>query len=194
MQLLLLFLMLTSNPAVARVNVAIGNITYHGSGTLITSDIVITNWHVVRDKGDITVEFGKFTTKARVIKIDKTWDLAALRLETKPKIKPIKIGKVPRIGDKLTIAGYGSGNYQQSTGKLIKFCAPGRTEPDDILELKATARNGDSGGPILNQKGELVGVLFGSINGLTNGSHSGRILKFLKGYNVPKKPKIILYR
>ncbi len=178
---LLLLILVSPNPAIGRVNVSIGNTIYHGSGTLIASDIFITNWHVIRDKGDITVEFGNFTTKATIIKMDKTWDLAALRLETKPRIKPVKIGKVPNIGDKLRIAGYGSGDYKESTGKLIKFCAPGRTEPDDVLELKASARNGDSGGPILNQKGELVGVLFGSINGLTNGSHSGRILKFLKG-------------
>ena len=104
-----------------------------------------------------------------------------LKLETKPSIKPIKIGKIPEIGDVLTIAGYGTGDYQESKGKVIQFCAPNKNGVGDILELKATARSGDSGGPILSKDGELVGVLFGSINGLTNGSHSGRVLKFLKG-------------
>jgi len=189
---LLLLILVSSNPAVARVNVNIGNVTYHGSGTLIASDFVITNWHVIKDKGDIKVEFGNFTTKARVVKMDKTWDLAVLRLETKPKIKPIKIGKIPKIGDILTIAGYGKGEYKQSSGALIQFLAPGRSEPDDILELKATARGGDSGGPILKD-GELVGVLFGSINGLTNGSHSGRVLIFLKSLKISKRPKVILW-
>jgi len=48
-----------------------------------------------------------------------------------------------------------------------------------MVELAAEARQGDSGGPILNQRGELAGVLFGSGPGYTSGSYGGRVLKFL---------------
>ena len=48
-----------------------------------------------------------------------------------------------------------------------------------MVELSAEARQGDSGGPILNERGELAGVLFGSGPGYTSGSYGGRVLQFL---------------
>jgi len=62
---------IVANPAVARVNVVNGNVAYHGSGTLVSKDIVITNWHVVKDGGKINVEFIGETIKAKIIKTDK---------------------------------------------------------------------------------------------------------------------------
>ena len=48
-----------------------------------------------------------------------------------------------------------------------------------MVELSAPARNGDSGGPILNSRGELAGVLFGTAFGRTTGSYCGRVRGFL---------------
>ena len=48
-----------------------------------------------------------------------------------------------------------------------------------MIELSAPARNGDSGGPILNSRGELAGVLFGSAFGRTSGSYCGRLRWFI---------------
>ena len=54
------------------------------------------------------------------------------------------------------------------------------TEPEELIEVTAVARNGDSGGPIFAQDGTLAGVLFGFISGTTNGSHVGRVRSFLR--------------
>jgi len=182
-KMLLLALVLTVNPSVARIDVPDGNMISSGSGTLVAKDVVITNWHVVVDNSDdeITVTFyDGHKYDAKIIKTDKVWDLAALRLSKPVANKVIKLGEIPEIGDKLTIAGYGKGKYQESTGKLIQFVAPGKDGPTDILELEASVRQGDSGGPILDSKGRLVGVLFGGKDGLTNGSHIGRVKEFLE--------------
>ncbi len=48
-----------------------------------------------------------------------------------------------------------------------------------MVELSAAARNGDSGGPIFNSRGELAGVLFGAASGRTTGSYCGRVRWFL---------------
>jgi hypothetical protein len=48
-----------------------------------------------------------------------------------------------------------------------------------MVELSTAARNGDSGGPIFNDRGELAGVLFGSGFGRTTGSYCGRVQWFL---------------
>ncbi len=182
------------HPAVVRIDVhGQGGVVYHGSGTLVAvsgqGGIVVTNWHVVRDGvGDIFARFPDgFVANATVVKVDKTWDLAALVI-ARPNIEPVEIStEIPKIGDGLTIAGYGRGTYRQSSGRLIQFCAPGMTEPEEILEVTTAARNGDSGGPIFAQDGTLAGVLFGSISGTTNGSHSGRVRSFLRSV-LPQAP------
>lgn len=175
------------HPAVVRIDVEGGeNVVYHGSGTLVDvaddSGIVLTNWHVVRDAaGEIRVRFPDGTvSRADVLESDKTWDLAALAI-ARPRVEPVKLAKeVPQIGDALTIVGYGEGSYRQAAGRLLQFCAPGMSEPADILEITTPARNGDSGGPIFSEDGRLAGVIFGSASGATNGSHSGRVRMFLR--------------
>lgn len=177
----------SKHPAVVRIDVdGGGNVVYHGSGTLVTvsekKGLVITNWHVIRDAaGTITVHFPDgFTSTATVVKTDKIWDLAALSI-ARPNAEPVKLSaSVPQIGDAMTVAGYGSGNYRQSSGRVLQYCAPGMTEPNDIIEVTTAARNGDSGGPIFALDGTLAGVLFGSISGTTNGSHVGRVREFLQ--------------
>ncbi len=79
----------------------------------------------------------------------------------------------------LTIAGYGSGKYCAASGPCTQYVAPGLTFPFEMVELAAAARQGDSGGPIFNTRGELAGVLFGAGEGRTSGSYCGRVQWFL---------------
>jgi len=183
------------HPAVVRVAAPEGNATSYGSGTLIGVNekhgLVITNWHVVRDAtGQISVTFPDgFRSAATVLKTDKDWDLAAL-LIWRPKVAPVKISaKAPVRGDALTIAGYGSGTYRQVSGRVVQYVSPGGDFPFEMVEVDVPARSGDSGGPILNEKGHVAGVLFGSAGGYTNGSHSGRVRWFLRRALV-KVPKL----
>lgn len=173
------------HPAVVRIIVDDGNGTSYGSGTLIARSekvsMVITNWHVIRDaKGEITVAFPDgFRSSARVAKKDRNWDLAALVIWT-PKVDAVPIAaRAARPGDPLAIAGYGSGQYRMTAGKCTQYVAPGLNFPYEMLELSVEARQGDSGGPILNEQGELAGVLFGAGRGTTSGSYSGRVQQFL---------------
>ncbi len=158
-----------------------------GSGTLVdTNDdygLVITNWHVVRDAvGPVEVVFpGGFHSMARVVRTDKEWDLAALLIWKPPGISPVTVtGVAPKPGEMLMIAGYGKGDYKMQSGPCTEYLAPGPGRPAEIVELAAAARHGDSGGPILNTRGELAGVLFGEGGGHTDGSYGGRVQKFLE--------------
>lgn len=173
------------HPAVARIVVPEKGATSYGSGTLVDArgdyGLVITNWHVVRDAtGNITVIFPDgFQCAARVLKTDKDWDLAALAV-WRPKVDPITIAPVPpQPGDVLTIAGYGSGNYRAATGRCTQFVSPGDKFPYEMVEVSTEARQGDSGGPMFNTRGELAGVLFGAGQGTTSGSHASRVRWFL---------------
>lgn len=173
------------HPAVVRVVVPEGDATSFGSGTLVDVreqfGLVITNWHVVRDaKGPIEVIFPSgLSSKARALKVDPDWDLAALVI-WRPQVKPVKIAAAPpQPGDRLTICGYGPGIYRSATGRCTQYYSPNVNLPQQMVELDVEARQGDSGGPIFNDRGELAGVLFGAGQGTTLGSFGGRVETFL---------------
>jgi hypothetical protein len=173
------------HPAVVRVMATDRDGFSLGSGTLVAvSDhhgLVVTNWHVVRDAaGPIAVAFPNgFRSAASVLRTDRDWDLAALAI-WRPNVEPVPLAGVPpRPGEPLTIAGFGSGQYRTITGRCTQYVAPGHNKPFEMVELSAPARQGDSGGPIFNGKGELAGVLFGTAGGQTSGSYCGRVRAFL---------------
>lgn len=175
----------TPHPAVVRVVVAEKHGTSYGSGTLVDVrdkfGLIVTNWHVVKDAaGRIDVVFPDGQRSAsRALRVDPNWDLAALVI-WRPRVAPVRIARTaPRAGDRLTIAGYGQGQYRACTGRCTQYVAPGRRFPFEMLEVNVAARQGDSGGPIFNEAGELAGVLFGSGNGNTVGSFCGRVGGFL---------------
>lgn len=173
------------HPAVVRVITPLRDGMALGSGTLIavndTQGLVISNWHVVEGAaGPISVLFPDgFSSTAVVLKTDRDWDLAALLIR-RPNVEPVPLATyAPRRGEVLTIAGYGGGTYRAAAGRCTQYVAPGPNRPLEMVELGTPARQGDSGGPILNARGELAGVLFGTGGGSTTGSYCGRVRAFL---------------
>lgn len=171
--------------AVARIVVQEQGGVAYGSGALIDArgefGLVVTNWHVVREaSGPIEVIFPSgFRSEARSLKLDEDWDLAALVI-WRPPATPLPLATTaPRPGDRLTICGYGSGQYREATGRCTEYYAPEIGLPQELVELSVEARQGDSGGPILNDAGQVAGVLFGAGQGTTLGSFGGRVGTFL---------------
>lgn len=176
------------HPAVVRVIVPERGSTSYGSGTLVDVNgehgLVLTNRHVVADGvTPPTVLFADgFRSLARVVKTDADWDLAALVI-WRPNVEPVTVAtEAPRPGELLSIAGYGGqGLYRLASGRCTNYVAPNTRLPRETVELAVAARQGDSGGPILNQRGELAGVLWGEGSGYTTGSYCGRVRQFLNG-------------
>jgi hypothetical protein len=175
----------TPHPAVVRIVAAERAGASLGSGVLVdanrTQGLVLTNWHVVRDsRSAVLVQFPDgYQSAGTVIRWDEPWDLAAIAI-WRPRAEPVPIAATPPApGDQLSIAGYGRGPYRSETGQCTEYLSPGTGYPRELVELLATARQGDSGGPILNDRGELAGVLFGHNGGRTIGSCSTRVRTFL---------------
>jgi hypothetical protein len=173
------------HPAVVRIVAPGRDSISYGSGSLVAKNgkhgLVITNWHVINElTGQLMVVFPDgFQSAGTVLKADKDWDLAAITI-WRPTAEPLALATAaPQQGETLTIAGYGSGKYRSTSGKCTQYVAPGPKFPFEIVELAATARQGDSGGPIFNSRGELAGVLFGEGHGRTAGSYCGRVQWFL---------------
>ena len=175
----------TPHPAVARIVAPESAGASLGSGVLVdanqTQGLVLTNWHVVRDsRSAVLVQFPDgFQSAGTVVRWDEAWDLAAIVI-WKPAATPLPIAEAPpQIGERLTIAGFGRGVYREETGECTEYLSPGTGYAKEFVELKATARQGDSGGPIFNERREVAGVLFGQNSGRTIGSCSKRVREFL---------------
>jgi len=179
------------------------NLPAYGTGALLSERIVVTNNHVVRGRksdSSIKVIFPDWTIHtAKVIHSDKGPDLAAIRLDEVTQVKPLIIGAKPSLNDVLHFWGYGSAIPRKAIGKVTNFLGSrGETrksrkveieEDGNLLEINTTARNGDSGSPFLNERGEYVGTLFGSNDKSAYGSHVKAVLDFLgweHGSPIPK--------
>ena len=160
-------------------------------GTYGEYGVILTNWHVVSETdGLVHVHFPSgFSSFGARVKGDDKWDLALIAISKPPQSIPIlTISPTPaKQGDPLWIVGFGSGSYRIAEGQCVRYLAhpPKNTNDEsaflyEILEVSVSARKGDSGGPILNQRGELAGVLFGSdMVRNTAGSYSERVNRFL---------------
>ncbi len=175
----------TPHPAIVQVQVQEQDAWARGSGTLIASNEqygwILTNWHVVRGAvGPAYVAFpGGFQTQGKVVKTDQVWDLALIVIPHPP-VAPMPLApNVPQVGESLTIAGYGSGDFRAARGRCTNFAAPDVQHPQEMIDISVAARQGDSGGPIVNDRSELAGVLFGAGQGATTGTHVGRVRMFL---------------
>ena len=134
-----------------------------GSGFIIKENgIVITNNHVIANADDILVKVDTKEYKAKVIGADPYMDIAVLKMETKDKFKPVKFGDSDkaRVGDWVIAIGNPFGLGGTVTSGIIS--ARNRdinlTRYDDFIQTDASINQGNSGGPLFNLKGEVVGI------------------------------------
>lgn len=177
----------TPHPAVVRVvQIAASGSRCYGSGTLVHKDdrqgIVLSCAHLFRDEaGSVAVTFpGGRPLEAELVAIDPAWDLAALRIAA-PQANPVTVAvDHPKPGDRLQSCGYGSdGRYWCNQGSTLGYARTATTATYETLELTGRARDGDSGGPVFNERGELAAVLWGTDGRIVGGTYCGRIRKFL---------------
>ena len=134
-----------------------------GSGFIIEeSGIVITNNHVIANAEDILVRVGDKEYKAKLVGADPYMDVAVLKMETKDKFKPVKFGDsdLARVGDWAVAIGNPFGLGGTVTAGIIS--ARNRdinlTRYDDFIQTDASINQGNSGGPLFNLKGEVIGI------------------------------------
>ena len=134
-----------------------------GSGFIISANgTVVTNNHVIAGADDIIVRVGDKEYKAKVIGADPYMDIAVLRIETKDKFKPVSFGDSDksRVGDWAVAIGNPFGLGGTVTAGIIS--ARNRdinlTRYDDFIQTDASINQGNSGGPLFNLKGEVIGI------------------------------------
>ena len=134
-----------------------------GSGFIIKANgTVITNNHVIANAEDILVRVGDKEYKAKVVGADPYMDIAVLKMETKDKFIPVSFGDSDkaRVGDWAVAIGNPFGLGGTVTAGIIS--ARNRdinlTRYDDFIQTDASINQGNSGGPLFNLKGEVIGI------------------------------------
>lgn len=142
-----------------------------GSGVIVNSDgYVLTSLHVIEGAEDIEVRYGDNSSKtvispARLIGSDTSTDLALLKIEGKDLPPPIPMGSSDsvRVGDTVLAIGFPSqeliSQKSVSRGIVSALGIPQDGLPIvDYIQTDAAINYGNSGGALVNTRGELIGI------------------------------------
>ena len=135
-----------------------------GSGFIIDrKGIVVTNNHVIQGAEDIIVSVnGSTEYKAKVIGTDPYMDLAVLQIVSDEKFETVSFGDSDkaRVGDWVIAIGnpYGFGGTVTSGIISSRNRDIGLTRYDDFIQTDASINQGNSGGPLFNLDGEVIGI------------------------------------
>ena len=134
-----------------------------GSGFVIKKNgTVITNNHVIANAEDIIVRVNNKEYAAKVIGADPYSDIAVLKIETSDSFKIVDFGNSDkaRVGDWVVAIGNPFGLGGTVTSGIIS--ARNRdinlTRYDDFIQTDASINQGNSGGPLFNLEGDVIGI------------------------------------
>ena len=134
-----------------------------GSGFVISEDgFIVTNNHVIEGADDIEIEFfSGDRLKAKVIGTDPKTDLAVLKVESDKPLPFVQFGNSDaiRVGDWVMAMGNPLGQGFSVSAGIVS--ARGRSLQgtyDDYIQTDAAINRGNSGGPLFNMAGEVIGV------------------------------------
>jgi len=135
-----------------------------GSGFIIdSSGIIVTNNHVIEGAEDILVRIeGEKEYEAKVIGADPFSDLAVLKIKSSEKFKLVKFGDSDkaRIGDWVIAIGnpFGLGGTVTSGIISARNRNIGMARYEDFIQTDASINQGNSGGPLFNMDGDVIGI------------------------------------
>lgn len=163
-----------SNVATTNINGQVSESTSFGSGFIITEDgYVVTNYHVINGATSLTVTLYDGTEyAAKVIGFDDANDIAVVKIDAQG-LYALTLGSSDDliVGDQVVAIGnpLGELSYTMTTGYIS---AKDRSISTDgtlinMLQIDATINSGNSGGPLLNMKGEVVGIITAKYSGIT---------------------------
>ena len=140
-----------------------------GSGFVLDkAGHIVTNYHVIEDADQIEVSFSnQDTLQAKLVGSDPSTDLAILRVEASSRgLTPLQLGDsdIVRVGDPVVAIGNPFGLDRTATAGIVSavqertITAPNGYPIDHVIQTDAPINRGNSGGPLLNERGEVIGV------------------------------------
>ena len=128
---------------------------------------IVTNYHVIQDAQEVEVNFsGDDRVPAKVIGSDPSTDLAVLKIDAQARaLTPLPLGNsdAVHVGDAVVAIGNPFGLERSVTAGIVSalqrdITAPNGYTIDKVIQTDAPINHGNSGGPLLNARGEVIGV------------------------------------
>jgi S1-C subfamily serine protease len=155
-----------------------------GSGFVVDkAGHVVTNYHVVQGARKIRVSFSNGASmKAAVVGTDPSSDLAVLKIDASSRaLTPLPLGDsdLAKVGDPVVAIGNPFGLDRTVTAGIVSAIQRAITAPngytiDHVIQTDAAINHGNSGGPLLNGRGDVIGVN-SQIETGDNSSSSGNV-------------------
>jgi S1-C subfamily serine protease len=139
------------------------------------SGLLITNYHVISSEVDpkyegysrMYIRLGDSTSArfpARVLGWDKAMDLALIKAEYTPEFVFSVVDRViPQVGDTVLAIGSPGGLEKTVTSGIVSALSRRFLQIGDVIQIDAAVNHGNSGGPVIDTAGRLVGIVFAGI-------------------------------
>ncbi len=158
-----------------------------GSGVILDNDgNIITNWHVAGDASSISVTIDGQSYDATLVGGDASSDIAVIKADLKgAKVTPMEVGDSSAlvVGDWVMTLGSPLGLDQSASSGIVSALyrnqlmqsTSGNTIYTNLIQVDAAINGGNSGGALVNEKGQLVGIntLYANASGMETFSGIG---------------------
>lgn len=150
-----------------------------GSGAVIEGGYVLTAAHVIADYTYLEIQRGNDKCPAKVVGVCNDSDLALLKPTDDAffqDIQPLKVGPMPPLRHRIYVAGFPIGGEEISVTEGVVSRIEIQPYSHSLKQLlaitvDAAINSGNSGGPVMNQHGELIGIAFQALEGAENVGH-----------------------
>lgn len=150
-----------------------------GSGFIVgDGNVVVTNAHVTGRCNQIRVRFGDLVARGDLVAVNSDDDLAVIRVQALKGMPAALRTDEPRIGEPVMVAGYPlagllSSDIIVSTG--IVSATAGLRGDKSRLQTSAPVQPGNSGGPLIDDKGNVLGIVVSKLNALQVAALTGDV-------------------
>lgn len=139
------------------------------------SGLLITNYHVIASEVDpkyegysrLYIRLGDSASAripAKVIGYDKAMDLALIKAEVSPEyVFSIVDRVIPRVGDTVYAIGSPGGLEKTVTSGIVSALGRRFLQIGDVIQIDAAVNHGNSGGPVVDHNGRLVGIVYAGV-------------------------------
>ena len=163
-----------------------------GSGFVIQQNgYILTNYHVIKNATRITITVpGRQAVAARLVTTDQEKDLAILQVSLgNLTALPIASSEAVQVLDSVTVLGYPLpgelGTALSASDGKVNAVREGRNSSTRLFQIDANVNPGNSGGPLLNNHGEVVGIVVAKINSLQYAKENGSLLPERINFAIP---------
>jgi S1-C subfamily serine protease len=150
-----------------------------GTGFFISPDgYLLTNYHLVSGSHKIVVRTGDTEKPAKVVRIDAGNDLAVLKIDGNFSAIPLGDARAVAVGDSVMTIGYPNIQVQGSTAKFTKgevSSLAGFQDDARLFQISVPIQPGNSGGPLIDDRGNAVGITNAQLSALKMIAASGSI-------------------